>query len=158
MHNLSYEDYEYIINNTKVIFDNTTPPLINNYFTINYSVIGEVPYSDKQSIEKNGKITISPKMILSLPNDKDLYEVLKKIQEIEARVIFFNNMKFEFSDEPRKRYKLNMKETKEKLTDKYFKKNVLLLSTPKSIYWQVSLLYYLSLKLFNESNDNKKRF
>jgi hypothetical protein len=158
MDNFSYEDYKFIIKNTKLIFDNNTPPLINEFFTINYSVIGEVPYSANQSIEKNGTVTISPRLIFSLPEEKDLYEILQKIKEIETRVLLFNNMKFEFSDEPRIRYKLNIKESIEKVKEKYYDKDVLLLVTPKSNFWQISLLYYLSTKLFNKNENGNKRF
>ncbi|HOK40077.1 MAG TPA: hypothetical protein PLD27_03465 [bacterium] len=155
MKNLSYEEFKYIIENTQIVFDTTPPPLIDNFSILNYSVIGEVPYSKNQTIENNGTVTISPRILLTIEKDDNLFEIFKNINEIEARVLFFNNLKFEFNDEPRIRYKLNLSRTLVEVKDKYKDKNLILLITPKSIYWQISLLYILSQKLFSKNN---KRF
>ncbi|HPG29705.1 MAG TPA: hypothetical protein PKY81_01380 [bacterium] len=156
---ITEDDIKNIIDNTEILKDNFLQCAIQDYSELFFSVIGKTPFRDDMCISREGSVVISPQLLFT-PN-KINYNLSELAEDenivIEARILFFNNYKLQFSEHPVRRYKKSVENVASEIIEDFFKsdnKTWAVIKTPDAKLWRLSLLHYISGKSFYKNRDN----
>ncbi|HON55926.1 MAG TPA: hypothetical protein PLJ38_02805 [bacterium] len=163
MSKISREDLQNIIDNTIVINDHFVKCSLYDFTELHFSVIGKTPFRDDMCIARDGVTVISPQILIApnaMPSLDELAEEEKVV--IEARILFFNNYKLQFSEHPVRRFKKDLKDVAEEISNNYAKNSDIncwaVIKTPDAKLWRLSLIHYIAQKVFNNRGDNTNGF
>ncbi|MBP7653309.1 hypothetical protein KA977_07795 [Candidatus Dependentiae bacterium] len=149
---ISNEDIKNIIDNTEIVKDNFTKCAIHDYSELAFSVIGKTPFRDDMCLCRDGSVIVSPQLLFSPKINYNLNELAEEEDlVIEARILFFNNYKLQFSEHPVKRYKKSINDVASDIIESYIQsenKIWTVIKTPDTKLWRLSLIHYISLKTF----------
>lgn len=159
MSKVTREDLLNIVENTEIVRDNFKMCALYDFTELQFSVIGKTPFRDDMCICRDGLTTISPQLLFT-PNT--LQHNIDEIAEedkiiIEARILFFNNYKLQFNEHPVKRFKKELKDVAEEIANHYSEvnnKTWAVIKTPDSKLWRLSLMHYISQKIFIKPDNS----
>jgi hypothetical protein len=163
MYKITSDDIQNIVNNTKIITEKYFTYSTYDYTELHYSIIGKTPYRSDMCINREGSIVISPQILITpkqIPYDLQELAGLDDIQ-IDARILFFNNYKLQFNEFPVQRYKKNIDDVCLEIEKNFSKEknenSWAVIKTPDSKLWRLSLLHYISKKVFKKNNGGSNR-
>ena len=159
MNKITNEDIKNIVDNTEIIRDNLHSCALYNYTELMFSVIGRTPFRDDVCICRDGNIVISPQLLFTPNNYNYSLDELADEEKIiiEARILFFNNYKLQFSEYSVKRFKKNIEDVALELAENYEQhqdKTWAVIKTPDSKLWRLSLMHYISLRAFIKPDNS----
>ncbi len=154
MPKITEEQIQNIITNTRIIRDNLKRCEIYDYTELHFCVLGKTPFRDDMCICRNGSLVVSPQLLFT-PNNfnyslDDLAEEDNSV--IEARILFLNNYKLQFSEHPVQRYKKSLNDVAEEVSNNFelneSASTWAVIETPNVNLWRLSLMHYISLRSF----------
>lgn len=159
MSKITEEQIRNIVENTKTLRDNFKKCALYDYTDLTFSVLGKTPFRDDMCICREGSLVISPQLLFS-PNSSS-YSIDEIAEQenivIEARILFLNNYKLQFNEHPVKRFKKSIANVGDEISaayDQTVKAAWSVIETPDVNLWRLSLMQYISTKVFLKRSEN----